>query len=107
MTPNNKNMRLKTITEREDLVIRRMILEPGERMCWHTDACHRFSVVVRGSKLGIQYRDSNETIEFDVYPGTADWDAPDDRVHRAINTGTDAYEEIVTFYRADSSVVEE
>jgi hypothetical protein len=38
-------MRAEVITERDDLVIRRLVLEPGEDMPWHTDACHRFSVV--------------------------------------------------------------
>jgi len=27
------------------------VLEPGEAMPWHTDACHRFSVIVRGVRL--------------------------------------------------------
>ena len=33
-----------------------------------------------------------------VHPGLADWDAPEARVHRAVNTGAGAYEEIVTFF---------
>jgi quercetin dioxygenase-like cupin family protein len=44
-------MQIERITKRDDLVIRRLILEPGEAMPWHTDACHRFSVVIRGEQL--------------------------------------------------------
>ncbi len=91
-------MRRETITERSDLLIRRMVLDPGEAMPWHTDTCHRFSVVVRGERLRIEYRDSDESVEVPVHPGLADWDAPDDRVHRGVNAGSGVYEEIVTFY---------
>ena len=44
-------MRSETITQRDDLVIRRLVLEPGEAMPWHVDACRRFSVIVRGERL--------------------------------------------------------
>ncbi|MDJ0788060.1 MAG: hypothetical protein QNK05_14720 [Myxococcota bacterium] len=91
-------MRRETITERSDLLIRRMVLDPGEAMPWHTDTCHRFSVVVRGERLRIEYRHSDESVEVPVHPGLADWDAPDDRVHRGVNAGSGVYEEIVTFY---------
>jgi quercetin dioxygenase-like cupin family protein len=86
------------ITERDDLVIRRRVLEPGEAMPWHTDACHRFSVVVRGERLRIEFRDSAEQIAVPVHPGMAEWDEPDQRVHRAVNAGSTPYEEIVTFF---------
>lgn len=91
-------MRIETITRRDDLVIRRLVLEPGEAMAWHTDACRRFSVVVRGERLRIEYRDSGEQLTVPVQPGMADWDEPDDRVHRGVNTGATAYEEVVTFF---------
>ncbi len=97
-------MRTENITVRDDIVIRRMILEPGEKSDWHTDACQRFSVIIRGSRLGIEYRDSDDITEVDIHPGLADWDSPTDRIHRAINTGVDVYEEVVTFYRDDASV---
>jgi oxalate decarboxylase/phosphoglucose isomerase-like protein (cupin superfamily) len=29
----------------------------------------------------------------------ADWDEPEDVVHRAVNTGATPFEEVVTFYR--------
>jgi len=91
-------MRTETITQRDDLVIRRTILEPGEAMPWHTDACRRFSVVVRGERLRIEYRESGEAIAVAVHPGMAGWDAPDARVHRGVNAGATPYEEVVTFF---------
>ena len=91
-------MRTKIITRRDDFVIRRLILEPGEAMSWHTDPCHRFSVVVRGDQLGIEFRDTGETLTFPVDPGVAEWDKPEARVHRGVNVGTTTYEEVVTFY---------
>jgi hypothetical protein len=36
----------------------RLVLEPDEAMAWRTDACRRFSVIVRGERLRIEYRDS-------------------------------------------------
>lgn len=86
------------LTRRDDLVIRRMILEPGDAMAWHTDACHRFSVVVRGNGLTIEFRDTGECVEVPVHPGLTGWDEPDSRVHRGVNTGSLPYEEVVTFY---------
>jgi len=67
-------------------------------MSWHTDSCHRFSVVVRGEALRIEYRGSLEAVELEVAPGMAGWDAPDPQVHRGVNCGRKPYEEIVTFY---------
>lgn len=97
-------MEIETITSRDDLLIRRMVLAPGEAMFWHVDNCHRFSVVVRGTRLGIEYRDSQERVEVEVHPGLADWDAPEARVHRAVNLGAEPYEEVVTFYRDGADV---
>jgi len=87
------------ITDRDDLLIRRQVLQPGEATPWHTDACHRFSVVVRGDGLTIEYLASEERHEVPVAAGLADWDAPETRVHRAVNTGSVTFEEVVTFYR--------
>lgn len=91
-------MRIETITERDDLTIRRLVLEPGEAMRWHTDACLRFSVIVRGERLRIEYLDSGEPVEVPVHPGMADWDEPESRVHRGVNAGSVPYEEVVTFF---------
>ena len=91
-------MKLELITRRDDLVIRRLVLAPGESMFWHHDVCHRFSVVVRGDSLGIQYLDATTVQRLTIYPGQADWDAPEPRVHRAINIGMQPFEEVVTFF---------
>jgi hypothetical protein len=91
-------MHTEIITQRDDLLIRRAILEPGEATPWHVDPCHRFSVVVRGDALALEFRDTGERLRLEVWPGQADWDAPEARVHRAVNVGTQPFEEVVTFY---------
>src|SRR5262245_4331036 len=91
-------MQTQTITKRADLLVRRLILEPGEAMPWHRDTCHRFSVVVRGDELSIEMRDTGERKTFAVHPGLAEWDRPQPRVHRGVNSGTSTYEEVVLFF---------
>lgn len=90
-------MTLEAISRSAELVIRRMILPPGAATAWHTDPCRRFTVVVRGSLLRIEYRDG-ERLDCDIASGTAEWDEPNDRVHRAVNVGSEIYEEVVTFH---------
>ena len=97
-------METEVISEKDTLLIRRLCLAPGEAMFWHTDVCRRFTVVVRGERLGIEHADDGSMIEVAVAPGTADWDEPHDRVHRAVNLGKTPYEEVVTFYRAHRHV---
>lgn len=92
------------ITRRKDLLIRRLVLEPGEAMPWHTDRCHRFSVVVRGEQLRIEFRDTGEQQAVAVHPGTADWDPPEARVHRGVNAGAVPYEEVVMFFLDPPSI---
>ena len=91
-------MKSETITERDDLIIRRHILEPGEALPWHRDLCHRFTVVVTGEKLQIEYRDTGKIESIPIQPGLADWDKPEPRVHRGINAGTVPYEEVIVFF---------
>jgi hypothetical protein len=86
------------ISERADVIIRRHILEPGEALPWHTDLCHRFSVIVQGESIAIEYRESKEIKKINVHPGLAEWDAPQAKVHRAINIGKVPYEEVVIFF---------
>lgn len=74
------------------------MLEPGEALPWHTDLCHRFSVVVRGETIAIEYRDDGKIETISVFPGMADWDKPETKVHRAINTGQVPYEEVILFF---------
>lgn len=97
-------MKSETITQRKDLIIRRHILEPGEALPWHTDHCHRFTVVVTGERLSIQYRDTGEVETFPVQAGMADWDEPQPRVHRGINAGTVPYEEVIMFFLDESDM---
>ena len=72
----DQRMKSETISERDDLIIRRHILEPGEALPWHTDLCHRFTVVVTGEKLHIEFRDTGQIETIPVHPGLADWDKP-------------------------------
>ena len=97
-------MNIETITDSPSLFIRRMVLTPGEAMFWHSDACRRFTVVVRGSRLRIEYPDGEHS-EFEVRAGSTSWDEVEPRVHRAVNTGADVYEEVVTFYRTEPGQV--
>ena len=91
-------MKSETISQRENLIIRRHILEPGEVLPWHTDLCHRFTVIVTGDQITIEYRDTGKTETFAVQPGMADWDEPQPNVHRGINTGKVRYEEVIMFF---------
>jgi hypothetical protein len=61
-------MRSETITRRDDLVIRRHILEPGEALPWHMDICHPFTVVVTGEKMQIEFRDMGQVETIPVQP---------------------------------------
>ncbi|HEY8536787.1 MAG TPA: hypothetical protein VIL25_10060 [Vicinamibacterales bacterium] len=91
-------MRTEIIAHRDDLVVRRMVLEPGEAMPWHTDACDRVTVVVRGDLLRIEFMDGGEAPLVPVTPGMVDWDRPEPRYHRGVNAGKETYEEIVIFF---------
>jgi hypothetical protein len=91
-------MQTEIITRRDDLLIRRAILAPGEATPWHVDVTHRFTVVVRGDRLALEFRDGGERVDFAVHPGQADWDAPEPRLHRAVNVGAETFEEVVTFF---------
>lgn len=91
-------MQTDVITRREDLLVRRATLAPGEATPWHVDLTHRFTVVVRGDRLAIEYRDGGVGEAFAVHAGMADWDAPEPRVHRAVNVGAETFEEVVMFF---------
>lgn len=87
-----------TLSRRGTTLVRRLVLEPGETTAWHSDPFHRITVVVRGDALAIEYRDGADTLRFPVSPGQSDWDTPTDRVHRALNVGTQTYEEVAIFF---------
>jgi len=78
---------------------------PGESSHWHTDSCSRFTVIVAGDKLGIEFQDQKDRLDLDVQPGSTGWDEPESRVHRAVNIGKEKYVEVVTFYRDNPSIV--
>ena len=90
-------MKTEVISREPGLLIHRAILKPGEATPWHRDACRRFTVVVSGDALSIEYRDG-ERVDLSVQPGLADWEAPQWRIHRAVNTGREVFQEVVTFY---------
>ena len=91
-------MRTELITQRDDLVIRRHTLDPGEATPWHTDACRRLTVVVRGDEIRIEFRPTGEPVAVPVHPGLADWDQPKPRVHRAVNAAPRGSKKVVTFF---------
>ena len=91
-------MRDEVLFEKGNLLVRRLRLEPGEAMPWHVDPHHRLSVIVEGRALEIEYRDGGDRQRVEVAPGQADWDAPTERPHRAVNTGEMAYEEVTVFF---------
>jgi hypothetical protein len=62
------------------------------------------AVIVRGQQLAIEFRESGEQITVPVHPGMVDWDAPDARVHCAVNTGSTPYEEVVPFFLSSSGI---
>ena len=95
-------MKKEILSKRNNTLIRRLILEPGEALPWHTDLCTRFTVVVQGDALGLEFRDSGEIESFPVQPGLAGWDEPEPRVHRGVNVGTVPYEEVVIFFLDDA-----
>ena len=97
-------MSIEILCSDDTLVIRRMTLAPGEAGDWHVDRCRRFSVIVRGDRLRIEYAHAGEVVELDVHPGLCGWDDPEERVHRAVNIGRGPYEEVVTFHRTGPDV---
>jgi quercetin dioxygenase-like cupin family protein len=84
--------------QRGTTLVRRLTLAPGEAMPWHRDPFHRVTVVLRGSRLAIEDRESGERQELAFTPGHADWDEPSERVHRGVNVGDETYEEVTIFF---------
>jgi quercetin dioxygenase-like cupin family protein len=83
---------------RGNVLVRRQRLEPGEASPWHRDPFHRVTVVVSGDLLAIEFRDGVEAQTWKVTSGEVDWSEPSDRVHRAVNVGSEVFEEVVTFF---------
>jgi quercetin dioxygenase-like cupin family protein len=91
-------MHEEVLFEKGTSLVRRLRLEPSDRMPWHVDPYHRVSVVLRGDRLEIEYRDGGEPQTVSVHAGQVDWDEPTDRPHRAHNVGA-TYEEVTIFFR--------
>jgi quercetin dioxygenase-like cupin family protein len=89
-----------TLHRRGTILVRRLILAPGETTRWHTDPLNRVSVVLKGEALRIEFRDGGEDLRVSVAPGQVDWSEPGDRVHRAVNIAETVYEEVVVFFLA-------
>ena len=94
----NESMVEQTLYQRGTTLVRRLILAPGEATRWHRDPFHRVSIVFSGDALAIEFRDGSPGHRATVTPGQVDWDEPADRVHRAVNVGGGAYEEIAVFF---------
>ncbi len=86
------------LIRRGTVLVRRLRLDPGEAMPWHTDPFHRVTVVLRGEALAIEARDGSELARLAVTPGQVDWDEPSERVHRGVNVGSLPYEEVTVFF---------
>jgi quercetin dioxygenase-like cupin family protein len=93
-----KSGQQQVLFHRENYLVRRQRLAPGEASPWHRDPYHRVTVVLSGDLLSIEFRDGEETLAWKVTPGEVDWSEPSDRVHRAVNTGKEVFEEVVTFF---------
>ena len=93
-----RSMGEQELIRRDKVLVRRLRLEPGEAMPWHTDPFHRVTVVLAGERLAIEARDGTELARFEVTPGQVDWDEPAERVHRGVNVGSLPYEEITVFF---------
>lgn len=83
--------------QRGTIVVRKLQLAPGEATRWHIDPHHRVTVVLSGEALALEYRDVASVQRMEVAAGQVDWDEPTDRVHRAVNVGSQPYEEITVF----------
>ena len=83
---------------REKVLVRRIILEPGDSTHWHRDLCHRVSTILHGTTLEIEFRDGSPPHRIEVAAGQVDWDMPSDRIHRAVNVGAEPYEEVTVFF---------
>jgi hypothetical protein len=73
------------------------VLAVGEAIPWHRDPFHRVAVVVGGDLLSIEDRDGGEPCVVQIAAGQVDWEEPTERAHRAVNVGTQRYEQVTIF----------
>jgi hypothetical protein len=74
-----------------------LCLAPGEAMPWHRDPFQRVAVISAGDLLCVEYRDGGESQRVQITPGQIEWEEPTLRVHRAVNVGKQAYEQVTVF----------
>jgi len=96
---------IEQLHHREKVLVRRLRLAPGEATDWHRDPFHRVTVIVSGDALAIEYRDGGDRERLQVAAGQTDWDEPTERMHRAINVGTQVYEEVAVFFLDEPDAV--
>src|SRR4051794_17720516 len=87
-----------TLHHRGTILVRRLLLTPGEATRWHRNPFHCVTVVLNGDSVAIEFRDESPKQQIRVTPGQVDWHEPSDRAHRAINVGHAAYEDITVFF---------
>lgn len=83
---------------RGNYLVMRLRLVPGESTPWHHDPFHRVVVVTSGDLVNIEFRDGGEPEPWQINVGEVHWVEPSNRIHRAVNVGKEAFEEIVTFF---------
>ncbi len=93
LTPNQE-----LLHHRGNYLVRRQRLAPGEATPWHHDPYHRVTVVLRGDRMSIEFRDGGPAEPWEITPGEVHWLEPMERVHRAVNVGKEVFEEVVTFF---------
>ena len=54
-------------------------------------------MVLHGDVLSIEYGDGGESQRVEIAPGQVEWEEPSARVHRAVNIGKQAYEQVTVF----------
>jgi quercetin dioxygenase-like cupin family protein len=86
------------VDHRGRTLIRRMRLALGESTPWHRDPFVRVTTVISGDVLAIEFRDGGPVERVLVTKGQATFEDPVDRVHRAVNAGSEPYEEVSVFF---------
>jgi quercetin dioxygenase-like cupin family protein len=86
-----------TLFHHGSTMVRRLRIGPGEATPWHRDPFQRVAVVLRGNLLSIEYRDGGKSQRVEVTPGQVEWEEPSACVHRALNIGKQAYEQVTVF----------
>ncbi len=94
----NLVMSVTTIGQRGNTLLKRMRLLPGESTPWHRDPYERVTTVLTGGVLAIEFRDGSPVEHVRLTRGQATFEEPVDKLHRAVNVGTEPYEEVSVFF---------